>query len=84
MARDADRGAGTRIIADRELRWHRSLHTPSTRVEAGYASGELAITSGHADIVVTAGVVSCRGIKLALYTLQVTLGRAASWALQDL
>ena len=61
-----------------------SLHTPSTRVEAVYASGELAITSGHADIVVTAGVVSCRGIKLALYNLQVTLGRAAAKALQDL
>ncbi|GEM_PF-6429932 len=68
-----------------------SLYTPSTRVEVVYASGRLAlmmgvlaIASGHVDIVVAAGVVSCRGIKLALCNLQVTLGRAASWALQDM
>ena len=61
-----------------------SLHTPSTRVEAVYASGGLASASGHVDIVVAAGIVSCRGVKLVVYNLQVTLGRAASGALQDL
>jgi len=57
-------------------------------VGAGVAAiedvGALMIASGPADIVVAAGVVSYMGIKLVVYNLQVTLGRAASWALQDL
>ena len=65
MARDADRGAGTRIIAN--YAGIASLHTLSTRVEAVYASGRLATASRHVDIAVAAGTVSCRGIKLLEY-----------------
>jgi hypothetical protein len=53
-------------------------------VEAVYASGGLTIASGYRDIVVAAGVVSYGVIKLFVYNLQVTLGRDASGALQDL